>query len=594
MTNKKDNISLFKIFKRLLPFTLKACPVYMSIYSLIRTLLGIFLALNIVAMGNFFDAVSNYILEKITFTNLLIQLLLLFGCIIAIQILNGVNNVMYKDLLKKVSGKIMRKLNIKSSKIDPLYFENPLFLDDINKAKEGVKSAMSAIDVLLGVVSVYIPYFIIVGIYFYSLNPLLILSIFIIFVPVVVSQILKIKLFAKLEDKVAPLRREYQYYEKCIMDREYFKETRLLGCFRYFKNLYKNALSMINDKTYETQKKSVFIEFRLKLLTLSSYIVILFLLVKCVLNKSISIGALGAIFGSLDMLIGMMEEVICWNIGSVFPKLGTINNLMRFLDMDEYEGKHVNINKIPEINIKDVSFIYPGNTKNSLSNISFNIKPGETVAIVGENGSGKSTLVRLIIGIYSPTEGKIEFNGYDTRFVSKESLFKNISSVFQKFQRYKMTLNENISISDTSLEAKPSRINKASNKASLTVSNDIFPKGYETMLSREFNGVDLSGGQWQKVAIARGFYKSHNMIILDEPTASIDPIEETKLYKKFKEMSYGKTSIIVTHRLGSAKIADKIVVLDKGRITQIGTHDDLINIDGKYKELYSTQSKWYA
>ncbi|MBU3092894.1 ABC transporter ATP-binding protein/permease [Clostridium sp. CF011] len=293
------------------------------------------------------------------------------------------------------------------------------------------------------------------------------------------------------------------------------------------------------------------------------------------------------------MLIGMMEEMICWNIGSVLPKIGTVKNLIRFFDMDECKGEDVKTKGIPGINIEDVSFVYPGSTKNSLSHVSFDIKPGETVAIVGENGAGKSTLVRLLIGIYFPTKGKVEFNGHDTRYVSKGSIFKNTSGVFQKFQKYKMTLDENISISDTTSNVSSSRINAAVKKAALSVSVDKFPEGYGTMLSREFDGVDLSGGEWQRIAIARGFYKSHNMIILDEPTASIDPIEETKLYKKFKEMSDGKTSIIVTHRLGSAKIADKIIVLDKGRIVQLGTHDELISINGEYKDMYKSQSKWY-
>ncbi|MBW9149079.1 hypothetical protein K2F40_08915 [Clostridium sp. CM028] len=412
MIKKKDDVSLFKIFKRLLTFTLKACPIYISIYSLIKILLGIFLALNTIAISNLFDAVSNYILGKITFVNLLIQIFLLFGCIVTVQILNGASNVVYKDLFKKVSGKIIKKINIKSSKMNPIDFENPLFLDDINKAEEGANRGMSAMDVLLGVLLVYIPYFVIMGIYLYKLKPILVLSIFIIFVPVTLAQVLKVKLFANLEDKVAPLRREYQYYEKCIMDREYFKETRILGCFGYFKKLYKNALSIINNEAFKTQKKSAVIEFSLKLLTLSGYIIILLILVKCALDKSISIGAFGAVFGSLDMLIGMMEEMICWNIGSVLPKIGTVKNLIRFFDMDECKGEDVKTKGIPGINIEDVSFVYPGSTKNSLSHVSFDIKPGETVAIV-------------------------EFNGHDTRYVSKGSIFKNTSGVFQKFQKYK-------------------------------------------------------------------------------------------------------------------------------------------------------------
>lgn len=120
-----------------------------------------------------------------------------------------------------------------------------------------------------------------------------------------------------------------------------------------------------------------------------------------------------------------------------------------------------------------------------------------------------------------------------------------------------------------------------------------FPRGYETMLSREFGGVELSGGQWQRVAIARGFYRAHNLIVLDEPTAAIDPLEETRIYRQFVEMTRNKTAVIVTHRLGSARIADRIVVLDKGKITGIGTHEELIRAGGKYAEMFSAQARWY-
>lgn len=162
-----------------------------------------------------------------------------------------------------------------------------------------------------------------------------------------------------------------------------------------------------------------------------------------------------------------------------------------------------------------------------------------------------------------------------------------------------MTLGENISISSNkerffkdNKDIKE-KLQLAVEKSDLEINEEKFNKGFDTMLSREFDGIDLSGGQWQRIAIARGFYKDHNMIVLDEPTAAIDPVEETKIYNKFAEMSKGKTAIIVTHRLGSAKIADRIVVMDKGKIIEIGTHEELINSKGKYSEMYVFQSKWY-
>ena len=164
------------------------------------------------------------------------------------------------------------------------------------------------------------------------------------------------------------------------------------------------------------------------------------------------------------------------------------------------------------------------------------IKPGETIAIVGQNGAGKSTLVKLLVGLYLPTEGVVEIGGADSRKISPESIYKGTTGVFQKYQRYKLTLQENVWISD--LEAQDqTHLETAVKKADLELDQETFPQGYDTMLSREFDGVDLSGGQWQRVALARGFYRRHDLIVLDEPTAAIDPLEETRIYQKFAELS---------------------------------------------------------
>jgi ATP-binding cassette subfamily B protein len=175
-------------------------------------------------------------------------------------------------------------------------------------------------------------------------------------------------------------------------------------------------------------------------------------------------------------------------------------------------------------------------------------------------------------------------------------LFKNISGVFQNFQKYKMTLGDNISISNLGLtnDLKEHTLIQACHQAELDTTSKEFTKSFDTMLSREFDGVDLSGGQWQRVAIARGLYKANDIIVLDEPTAAIDPIEETRLYQQFAQLAKDKTAIIVTHRLGSAQIADRIVVMDKGEIVEMGMHRELLLKNGKYAEMYETQKKWYT
>jgi len=200
-------------------------------------------------------------------------------------------------------------------------------------------------------------------------------------------------------------------------------------------------------------------------------------------------------------------------------------------------------------------------------------------------------LIKLITGIYIPTEGQVYIDDINTKDVDYSYFSKGISAIFQKFQKYKMTVSENVAISDE-LNIDEDKMESVMEKVDL--SKKEFEYSLDTMLSKEFDGVDLSGGQWQRLSIARGVYKKSNMIVLDEPTASIDPLEETEIYKRFKEISKNKTSLLVTHRLGSVKIADKIIVMDKGKVIQQGTHEELISINGKYKEMYEAQSKWYV
>jgi len=288
-----------------------------------------------------------------------------------------------------------------------------------------------------------------------------------------------------------------------------------------------------------------------------------------------------------------MEELICRHIGGLSKEIGTVRNFLRFLDMPERKGTIERSSLDGGIVLENVSFRYPGAETNALENINLSIGKGETIAIVGQNGAGKSTLVKLLTGLYLPTEGTVKIGGVDTRNISLQSIYRGISGVFQKYQRYKMTLKENINISDLDYSDQK-QLQAAVEKADLELSQETYPQGYDTMLSREFDGVDLSGGQWQRIALARGFYRVHDLIVLDEPTAAIDPLEETRIYHKFAEISKGKTAVIVTHRLGSAKIADRIVVLDAGRVVAIGTHEQLMQEHGMYAKMYQAQAQWYV
>ncbi|EQB89539.1 ATP-binding cassette subfamily B protein [Clostridium punense] len=596
MGEKKDNISLYKILKTVLPMIFETCPVYFIVDNLLSILHGISHVVTVIMTQKFFDAIANAVSNKGSFKEVLLMVLALGATLIINQILNGVANFTPDDISFRVQSNIAGKINEKAGKLDALTFEVPSNLDAINKANEGLLNSMYLVFIISTVLTYYIPYFLVMGIYLYSLKPILAISLVIIFIPVALTQFLRLKVFTKLSDESAPIRREFQYYERCIIDKEYFKETRLLGAFKYFKSLYLSAIDSLNKKIWKAEKTSGIMELTMKAITLLGYLGILYLLVIALIRGEITVGAFGAVFASIGSMFHIMEEIICRHVGAITENLGNVKGLVKFLEMPERGGEDIASNEATGITLTQVSFKYPGAEKEALSNISLEVKPGETIAIVGENGSGKSTLVKLMLGLFSPSSGIVTLGKVETSKASMKSLYKNVSAVFQNYQRYKMTLGENIAISDIGKNGhvNSERLNSALNKADLIIDEEKFIDSYDTMLSREFDGIDLSGGQWQRIAIARGFYRNYNTIVLDEPTAAIDPIEETKIYNKFVDMCKGKTAIIVTHRLGSAKIADRIVVLDNGGISEIGTHEELISKNGKYAEMYRAQSKWYA
>lgn len=589
---KEKNFFLINIVFKAIIIVISVAPVITIIYILLGILFGISFGLKTVVMQYFFDRVTESLVGNVAPYRLVLVTFMLGGVTILTEILNVTYNYSFNICEAKVSGRLNKQIYEKVSKLEPVMFQDAGILDRINKSQKGSEGILGIFVVITMVFTFYLPYFVFMGMYLFKLDRILVVSLVLIFIPILFTQFMKVKLYSSLEDSIAPIRRECNYYKKCICSIEYFKETRILGAVNYFKDLFNEAMDILNQLSWRTETKSCFIELIMKVVTLIGYIGVLLILCRSLLIGKITVGAFAAVFNSIGIMITLMDEMICVQFGKFTREFGTAKNFLEFFKLPEHKGSNLKVSVNSGIEIKGVSFKYPSSSHNSLDNINLTIKPKETIAIVGENGAGKSTLVKVIIGLYKPTVGLVKYGNDDITKVSLQSLSNIISAVFQKFRQYKMNVWDNIIISDISNSSKD-RVIEAVKKSELDFKKNTFPEGYNTMLSREFGGVDISGGQWQKIAIARGFYKHHDLIVLDEPTASIDPIEETKLYKKFAELSYDKIAIIVTHRLGAAKIADRIVVMNKGKIEEIGRHEELMTRNGKYAEMFLAQSKWY-
>ena len=252
--------------------------------------------------------------------------------------------------------------------------------------------------------------------------------------------------------------------------------------------------------------------------------------------------------------------------------------------------------RIPHvIEFKNVSFRYPNTQRDVIKNVSFRIEPGETVVLVGLNGAGKTTLVKLLTRLYDPTEGEILLDGHNIKEYSVEELYKMYGIIFQDFGKYAVSVKENIAFGEIDKPIDEESIRKAAHASDADVFIDKLADGYDTPLMRIFeeNGIELSIGQWQKLSIARAFYSDSDVLILDEPTASLDPMAEQDIFNRFDELRKDKTSIFVSHRLSSATTADKILVLEYGELIESGSHKELMEAKGKYYTLFSTQAKRY-
>ena len=586
---KKEHL----VFRRMICDMFRICPGMTTLYCLFDILHAGGYVLVMLCTEKLFDSVP-LLAAGAPLSVSLRPLLFLILATVFFEVANSLSNFHIEHLHPKILSHFYKRIYVKASHISPIEYERPEFLDMLNKALQGVEYGFFASSLILMVFTFYVPYFILLGLYLQHISPILILIVLLIFTPVILGQIIRFRLFSKAEDAIAPIRRATDYYEEAICDRKFFKETRILGIVNHFIQLYRDGVALVNQKTLAAEKKHIRIDAALRLLTIGGYIGILLILVNNLTQKLISPGAFSAVFASVSMMYALAEEMVTMFSQRITQYAVSIQNYHTFIDLPENAKEEGSFDKTKGITLDNVHFSYPNTPTEAIRGISLKIQPGETVAIVGENGAGKSTLAKLMLGLYVPDKGTIHIGGLESGKVASRCIYQNCSAVFQDYQRYRTTLEENITISsNNSGNNNFTKLVNACEKAKLSINNASFPQGFDTMLSREFGSVDLSGGQWQRIAIARGLFREHDIIVLDEPTSAIDPIEESRMYQDFKEISEGITSIIITHRLGSARIADRIIVLKDGKIDDMGTHEHLISKGGLYAEMYRSQAQWY-
>lgn len=539
----------------------------------------IMIVANTILMQFFIDALGNTVGNNKTIG--IIALLIGLAVVTVLsEIINGYQNYLYGYYIDNGVKILTDLLHEKISEFERIKLDDSNELANIERARKGVGNLVELVLVLGDAITFYGLYFILLGIYFFSIDKKMIIILPMIFVPVMLSHLSKIKIFSDMDEKISMYKIQMKHFISCFTKNNYLREMKYLNAEAFFKNKFYESLKSFQHEIFSTNKKAAKKDFIGKMLTFIGTVAIILLLTAELINGNITVGVFGAVFAALKQMFSLMDELISVHFGDAMENIGTVEATINLINEKNDTNVYNDYTDFTKIKFNNVSFTYPHQKKSALDNISFEIHKGEKIALVGPNGSGKSTLSKLIIGLYKPSRGLITVDK------SKLRLYKDKrTAIFQEYVKYKMSVEDNIKISDFD------------KKESVKSKIDLYAKDLKidlhTRLGKEFGNEDLSGGQWQSLAIARGFYKDAGLIILDEPTAAIDPIKEDSYYSLFQQELKDKTAILVTHHLASVKIADRIIYLKDGRIKEEGSFDKLMLMKGEFYKLYSTQANKY-
>lgn len=517
------------------------------------------------------------------------------------KILSRVSSTVKQLAGELVCNHIKLKIIEKAKTVDLASFDRPEFYEKLENANR--EAGMRPIGILNATFSIFSALITIISfsVILVTLHPLAPLVIAVMALPgAILTYVYRNKQFRYVRHR-SKERRQMEYFSSLVVNKDMVKEVRIMDLSDTFIAKYKAAFR----KYYTGMKRLVIREgiwqIALSFVSLLAQFALFTFIVYRVVGGSGEIGDYSLYTGALASVAGGVATLVT-STASVYEGTLFIDNMMVFMKEEVTIVPRTEEPKKPErhaphtIEFRNVSFAYPGTERKVIKNVSMTFHAGENIVLVGLNGAGKTTLIKLLTRLYDPTEGAIYLDGVDLREYDVRALYDIFGIIFQDFGKYAVTVKENIAYGDVHKEMTDEKIQEAAEKGNVTAYLYKLTEGYDTPLMRFFeeNGIELSIGQWQKLSIARAFYKDSDILILDEPTAALDPLAEQEVFNRFSDLGENKISVFVSHRLSSATMADKIVVLEDGMIAEIGTHAELMQMKGKYHHLFSTQAQHYV
>ena len=550
------------------------------------------------------DGVVEALNNDLSWLVTLIPVALILGLWVAQMLVGAIQGIVMQIYGTLVDIKSRGLLLEKAASLDLAFFESPRFYDKLHHAERERWALTSVHESTLNLVGQLITVTSLFAI-LTTLHPLAILVLVITMIPNVVIEVVYIKLWYKLDSETVREWRMADYMTHLVVSREAAKEVRTYSLKDYLVSKFKKNVAFYFSTFQKHSIKETALMSGANLLGYLGIGVIWLYAVYEAVNGRISIGDFTMITLATEQVRSGLLNLVSSVVYTVADAL-TLTWYFQFiefnpdsvtgaLDKRKPTAKLATEKPVVSIEFRGVSFSYPDTDKLILDGISFSIKPNKKLAIVGENGAGKTTLIKLLTRLYDPSKGNILLNGQDLRDYDLNELRDSMSIVFQDFARYDVSVEDNIGWGRVKMMDNKDLIRQAAIDGGVHSAIEALPSGYETILGRTFEeGVDLSGGEWQNIAIARAFFADRPLLILDEPSAALDAFNEQALYERIMKLGTSKTVVFISHRFSTVRMADEIVVVDNGKIVEQGSHYELMKIDGKYRHMFSRQASRYV
>ncbi|MDA3932354.1 MAG: ABC transporter ATP-binding protein [Tenericutes bacterium] len=497
---------------------------------------------------------------------------------------------------EEIKQKVYQTINFKLMNIDYQHLEDPYYLDLSERSKYSIEQ-FDALDNLFKSFADITYYILVISSMFAVLitfNPLILLIIFGTLLLYTVNSRFSSKQQVLISQKSGPINRKFNYYQVIISDVTSAKDFSIYPLSDLMFDKYSTFLKETSNVMINFYLKNAFYASMFVIISVMQIVAIYSLIglqsITLSLGVSIFVFLIAAATKTSETLSSFITSIFSFQSSS--NMLGPLVELMNVKESEELYKDGQIANEMQSLRFDNVSFHYPNHENIVLKDISFTISKGEKISIVGLNGAGKTTMVKLICRLYKPTSGTIYWNGIDINDYQYESFLNQIAAVFQDFKLFALTLHENVDMESKNREDVLRCIKQAGLYDKIT----SLEHGIDTYLSKEYheNGIEMSGGELQKLAIARAFYKNSSLIILDEPTSALDPLAEAEIYEHFSELVANRTSIYISHRMSSCVFSDRIIVLDENKVQMIDTHEKLMKQrNSKYYELFNSQSIYY-